>query len=52
MEGSFHPLTSQSVLEFGARIPSHGTAEMPVWGPVLGKMDQANPQDIRSESAI
>jgi hypothetical protein len=28
-----------SVLEFGAANSSHGTAEMPVWGPMLGKMD-------------
>ena len=34
-----------SVLQFGTRFPSHGTIEMPVWGPVLGKMDQANPQE-------
>ncbi len=34
-----------SVLQFGAKIPSHGTAEMPVWGPVLGKMDQTNSLD-------
>ncbi|HUV69676.1 MAG TPA: c-type cytochrome [Terracidiphilus sp.] len=34
-----------SVLEYGVKIPSHGTADMPVWGPVLGKMDQANSQE-------
>jgi len=34
-----------SVLQNGAEIPSHGTAEMPVWGPILGKMNQSNPQD-------
>lgn len=34
-----------SVLEYGVAIPSHGSAEMPVWGPVLGKMDQANSQE-------
>ena len=34
-----------SVLQNGAEIPSHGTAEMPVWGPILGKMTQSNPQD-------
>jgi mono/diheme cytochrome c family protein len=43
--GKFPSAHVASVLEFGAQIPSHGTAEMPVWGPVLGKMDQANPQD-------
>ena len=34
-----------SVLQNGAEIPSHGTAEMPVWGPILGKMNQNNPQE-------
>jgi mono/diheme cytochrome c family protein len=34
-----------SVLQNGAEIPSHGTAEMPVWGPILGKMNQTSPQD-------
>ncbi len=33
-----------SVLQNGAEIPSHGTAEMPVWGPILGKMNQTSPQ--------
>jgi hypothetical protein len=33
------------VLQNGIDIPSHGAAEMPVWGPILGKMDQANMQD-------
>jgi mono/diheme cytochrome c family protein len=33
------------VLRNGADIPSHGSADMPVWGPILGKMNQTNPQD-------
>jgi mono/diheme cytochrome c family protein len=28
------------VLEHGVGIPAHGTAQMPVWGPTLGKIDQ------------
>jgi hypothetical protein len=32
-------------LQNGTQISSHGTAEMPVWGPILGKMDQTNSQD-------
>jgi mono/diheme cytochrome c family protein len=31
------------VLQNGTEIPSHGTAEMPVWGPILGRLDKANP---------
>jgi len=34
-----------SVLENGPNLPAHGSAEMPVWGPILGKMNQANTQD-------
>lgn len=37
--GKFPSAHIMSVLEFGAANPSHGTAEMPVWGPMLGKMD-------------
>lgn len=36
-----------AILQFGpeAKGASHGTASMPVWGPILGSMDQGNPQD-------
>ncbi|MGA2168880.1 MAG: c-type cytochrome [Terracidiphilus sp.] len=34
-----------AVLQNGAEIPSHGSAEMPAWGPILGKMNQSNPQE-------
>ena len=43
--GKFPGAHVTTVLQYGVRIPSHGTAEMPAWGPVLGKMDQANPQE-------
>ena len=43
--GKFPAAHIATVLQFGVEFPSHGTVEMPVWGPVLGKMDQANPQD-------
>ena len=33
-----------AVLEFGAEVPAHGSNLMPVWGPILGKIDQANTQ--------
>jgi hypothetical protein len=33
------------VLQSGATIPPHGSADMPVWGPILANMNQANPQD-------
>jgi mono/diheme cytochrome c family protein len=43
--GKFPDTHVVSVLQSGAEMPSHGSAEMPVWGPIFGKMNQANPQD-------
>jgi mono/diheme cytochrome c family protein len=34
-----------AVLQFGSEIPAHGSAEMPIWGPILSRMSNANPQD-------
>lgn len=34
-----------SVLQFGTETPAHGTAAMPVWGPILGNMNRSNLQD-------
>jgi len=34
-----------TVLQNGSELPAHGTAIMPVWGPILGKMNASNPQD-------
>jgi len=34
-----------AVLQNGVEIPSHGSTEMPIWGPILGKMDVGNPQE-------
>jgi mono/diheme cytochrome c family protein len=44
-QGRFPDTHIVSVLQFGAAVPAHGTAEMPVWGPILGKMNMANSQD-------
>jgi len=43
--GKFPDTHIVSVLEMGAETPSHGSLEMPVWGPILGKMNVSNPQD-------
>jgi mono/diheme cytochrome c family protein len=50
--GGKYPSTHiTSVLEFGATNPSHGRAEMPVWGPMLGSVDsppsEANVRALR-----
>ena len=28
-----------------AEVPAHGSATMPVWGPILGNMNRTNIQD-------
>ena len=43
--GKFPDTHIVTVLQNGTEIPSHGSVEMPVWGPILGKMNQTNPQD-------
>jgi mono/diheme cytochrome c family protein len=40
--GKFPAVHVVSVLQFGAETPAHGSPEMPVWGPLFGKMNQAN----------
>jgi mono/diheme cytochrome c family protein len=47
--GKYPVMHMISVLRFGSEAPAHGTAEMPVWGPVLGKMSPASPagEDLR-----
>ncbi len=40
--GKFPSTHVMTVLQFGAANPSHGTADMPVWGPVLSNMDTTN----------
>ena len=34
-----------SVVRFGTDVRAHGTAEMPVWGPILGTMSKVNPEE-------
>ncbi|MGA3049097.1 MAG: cytochrome c [Terracidiphilus sp.] len=43
--GKFPDTHIVTVLQDGSDTPSHGTVEMPVWGPILGKMNLSNPQD-------
>ena len=33
-----------AVLQFGSRVSAHGDVSMPVWGPVLGKLDGGAPE--------
>ena len=34
-----------TVMQFGSELNAHGSAQMPVWGPILGRMNVGNPQD-------
>ncbi|MGB7745371.1 MAG: c-type cytochrome [Terracidiphilus sp.] len=43
--GKFPATHVVSVLQFGAENAAHGSAEMPVWGPVLGQMNKTTPQE-------
>jgi mono/diheme cytochrome c family protein len=43
--GVFPDTHIASVLDFGSSVPTHGTPEMPVWGPILGKMNTSNALD-------
>ncbi len=43
--GKFPGARVIAVLQFGTSAPAHGTAEMPVWGPILGNMNHVNPQE-------
>ena len=40
-----------SVLRFGADVPAHGAAEMPVWGTIFGKMSRTNSQEASLRAA-
>jgi hypothetical protein len=42
--GKFPSEHVAAVLDFGTENMAHGTIEMPVWGPALGKMDISVPE--------
>jgi mono/diheme cytochrome c family protein len=35
------------VLRFGTRILSHGSSDMPIWGPIFGSLDSYNEAAVR-----
>jgi mono/diheme cytochrome c family protein len=45
--GTFPALHVEGVLEGGATIPSHGSAQMPVWGPIFDTMGEGS-QDTKT----
>ncbi len=43
--GKFPDSHIVTVLQNGTDLRAHGNQEMPVWGPIFGKMNTTNPQD-------
>jgi mono/diheme cytochrome c family protein len=39
-QGQFPRYHLESVLKFGSEMPAHGSSAMPVWGPMLTRVDQ------------
>ena len=45
--GRFPQAHIAAVLQFGETARAHGTAEMPVWGAILGKIDRDHPEQTQ-----
>lgn len=43
--GKFPDSHIVTVLQNGTELRAHGTQEMPIWGPIFGKMNVTTPQD-------
>jgi len=43
--GKFPDTHVVAVLQFGPDVPAHGTAQMPVWGPILGNISNVQTQE-------
>ena len=43
--GKFPDTHVLAVLQFGSDVPAHGTAQMPVWGPILGNISNVRTQE-------
>jgi len=43
--GKFPDTHVVAVLQFGPDVPAHGTAQMPVWGPILGSISNVQTQE-------
>lgn len=43
--GKFPETHVVTILHFGTEVSAHGSATMPVWGPILGTMNPSSPQE-------
>jgi mono/diheme cytochrome c family protein len=46
-DGKFPYDYVSDVLRFGTRINAHGSSDMPIWGPILGSMDNYDLATVR-----
>jgi mono/diheme cytochrome c family protein len=46
-DGTFPYEYVSDVLRFGTRIVSHGSSDMPIWGPIFGSMDNYDEVAVR-----
>jgi len=44
-QGKFPETHVASVLQFGSAVPAHGSASMPIWGQLFGKMEPVQSQE-------
>ena len=42
--GKFPSAHVAAVLQFGSELPAHGSAQMPVWGPIFNNMNRGSVQ--------
>jgi len=42
--GKFPSAHISAVLQFGSEMPAHGSAQMPVWGPIFNEMNRGSVQ--------
>ncbi len=49
--GKFPGYHVAAVLQFGVETPAHGTAEMPVWGPLLQSLNRLSSAEAKQRIA-
>lgn len=45
--GEFPRRMVESTLRFGSALPSHGSSEMPVWGPLFQSLNRFNSTEVQ-----
>jgi mono/diheme cytochrome c family protein len=50
-DGKFPSAKLSSTLNFGSGVPSHGSADMPVWGPLFRSLDKYHDSVVQQRVA-